>query len=279
MKGLFKRSALVIVIVLVLVGGLALALALSEQPVRPGSLSYARPALAGNYPTDLPAPSTPPRTISLPPQATVMPPPTLAPDPPETYNFSQPRDPLNDEGYSKDALKQVLSNEQIFPTPGQYPLNGLDNRYNPIAPATISFEVFQRVLLQGKSPALPEARAMYDICLREHCDPAVALAFFDHESSLGTQGVAVQTKSLGNIRCTHDPCVRTEGNGAFQAYYTWTEGIQAWAILLRDTYLAKWRLATVDQIIPRYAPGDQSIEYIKVVRRKVDNLRLFGKLR
>ncbi len=178
--------------------------------------------------------------------------------------------------FSGEALKQVLSNETLKPTPNLLPP---DFRYKPVAQASISFKVFQQVLSDGRSPALPEAASMYNVCLRENCDPAVALAFFMHESSLGTQGVATQTHSLGNIRCTAQPCFQTEGNGAFQIYPSWTRGIEAWVTLLRDTYLGKYNLATLEQIIPRYAPGDQSSPYIKAVKVMVDNLRLKGRLR
>lgn len=186
--------------------------------------------------------------------------------------------------YSTEALRQILSDD-VRPGPGKG-LNAqlssqmpFDARYNPVAAPTIPFQIFQQVLAQGNSPALPEAAAMYDVCLREHCDPALALAFFDTESSLGTRGVAVQTKSLGNIRCKNTFCVNTDGNGAFQRYSSWTEGMEAWAVLLRDTYLAKWKLATIEEIVPRYAPGEQSINYVKSVKAKVDNLRLRGRLR
>jgi hypothetical protein len=190
------------------------------------------------------------------------------------------------DDYSDDALKQILSSEALKPTPGPFsrlqvnPTLSLDFSYSPIAEPTITFQVFEQVLAEGRSPALPEAAAMYQVCLREHCDPAMALAFFSKESSLGTRGVAVQTKSLGNIRCkANAPCYNSGGNGSFQIYPSWTDGLTAWAVLLRDTYLAKWKLATVEQIIPRYAPGDQAIGYIKSVKITVDNLRLRGRLR
>ncbi|NWJ97405.1 MAG: glucosaminidase domain-containing protein [Chloroflexi bacterium] len=187
------------------------------------------------------------------------------------------------QAYSGEALQQILSGQALKPSPGSFArlqVNSLDLRYNPIAEPTITFQVFERVLAEGHSPALPEAAAMYEVCLREHCDPALALAFFDKESSLGTKGIAVETKSLGNIRCKANvPCYTTAGNGSFQVYPSWTAGLTAWAVLLRDTYLGKWKLATVEQILPRYAPGEQAIGYISAVRVKVDNLRLKGHLR
>jgi len=191
--------------------------------------------------------------------------------------------------YSDQALKQILSNELQKPgVKPQFPSSNpiannllpLDYSYNPIAAPTITFKIFEQVLAEGHSPALPEAAAMYAVCQRQYCDPALALAFFDQESSLGNRGVAVQTKSVGNIRCKPPgPCYDTENNGSFQSYASWTEGLEAWAVLLRDTYLIKWKLATPEQIIPRYAPGEQSIEYIKGVKAKVNNLRLRGRLR
>jgi hypothetical protein len=285
MKGFSKRYRLPGIVLLVLLGGAALVFIVTNPALQPGRNARRGPVTEGYYSSLVPVPTLPPDSplpkktavTQAKPVATITAPATDE-DAGGGDNESEPRDPVDLGDYSKDGLKQVLSNETLKPTPGLFLPGNVDLRYSPIAPPSISFETFKRVLEVNNSPALSEAASMYNTCLREHCDPAMALAFFNHESSLGTRGVAVYTKSMGNIRCRVDPCYQTQGNGAFQIYGSWTEGLQSWAVLLRETYLAKWNLVTVDQIIPRYAPGEQAIQYIKTVKKQVDNLRLYGRL-
>lgn len=149
--------------------------------------------------------------------------------------------------------------------------------YNPLGPATISKEVFREFIAQMGSPALPEADTMYAACIEEGCDPALALAFFEHESSGGKAGVAVYTRSIGNIRCSAGyECYQTGGNGSFRRYPSWTVGVRDWAKLLRF-YRDSWKLSTLEQIIPRYAPNadnNNEAAYIAAVKSRVDKLRL-----
>ena len=151
-------------------------------------------------------------------------------------------------------------------------------QYNPIGPPTISLETFAHFLKEKNSPAYPEAASMYQNCIKLSCDPAVALAFFNHESSMGTMGAAVANKSFGNIRCTAGwPCDNS-GGGGFKIYNTWTEGLIDWAILLKDVYAAKFQLYTLEQIIPVYAPAEdhnQPVVYINTVKSLVDQYRAY----
>ncbi len=148
--------------------------------------------------------------------------------------------------------------------------------YNPLGPVSISRSTFKQFLQELKSPALTEADAMYQVCVDEGCDPALALAFFEHESTGGNNGVAALTKSIGNIRCTTGyACYTTEGNGSFRKYETWTEGLRDWARLLK-MYKDDWKRVTLEDIIPKYAPqSDHNNEaaYISGVKKTVDNLR------
>ncbi len=148
--------------------------------------------------------------------------------------------------------------------------------YNPLGPVSISSEVFRGFLNEQNSPALTEADALYQVCVLEGCDPAVALAFFEHESQSGKDGVAAYTKSIGNIRCTdNSTCFQTEGNGSFRRYASWSDGLRDWAKLLQF-YKNDWKLITLEEIIPRYAPqADHNDEtaYIAAVKGRVDNLR------
>ncbi len=152
-------------------------------------------------------------------------------------------------------------------------------QYSPIGPPTISLATFTHFLQEKNSPAYPEAVPMYENCLKLSCDPAVALAFFNHESSMGTQGAAVANKSFGNIRCTAgSPCNYSGGNGGFKIYANWTEGLIDWAILLREVYANKFKLYTLEQIIPVYAPAadnNSPIDYINTVKSLVNQYRAY----
>ncbi len=148
--------------------------------------------------------------------------------------------------------------------------------YSPMAPPTISEAVFEAFLTELNSPARPEAGKMYRVCLEEGCDPALALAFFEHESSGGRAGIAALTRSVGNIRCSPGyDCLATSGNGSFRQYASWSEGLRDWARLLRF-YKNEWRLVSLEQIIPRYAPqadNNNEAAYIATIKLRVDNLR------
>ncbi len=148
--------------------------------------------------------------------------------------------------------------------------------YNPLGPVSISKEVFRGFLNEMGSPATPEADAMYQACVEEGCDPALAVAFFEHESSGGKSGVAAYSKSLGNIRCTDGyDCFTTEGNGSFRRYKTWTDGLRDWAKLLKF-YKDEWKRVTLEDIIPKYAPqadNNNEAAYVAAVKKRVDNLR------
>ncbi len=149
--------------------------------------------------------------------------------------------------------------------------------YNPLGPVSISRPVFQKFLQEMNSPARAEADAMYSACIQQGCDPAVMVAFFEHESNGGNNGVAAITHSIGNIRCSAGyNCYTTEGNGSFRQYESWTAGAQDWAKLLQ-MYKNDWKLISLEEIIPRYAPqADHNDEtaYIAAVKARVDDLRL-----
>jgi hypothetical protein len=130
----------------------------------------------------------------------------------------------------------------------------------------ISVHQFTRVLDKYHSPALIEADALYATCLSYKLDPAVALAFFVHESTCGTQGKARETRNWGNIRVGQG---RQEKNANGWAWYrTWNDGLADWCQLINRLYIVRWSLTTVAQMVPRYAPrsdGNAPTAYIKTV--------------
>jgi hypothetical protein len=143
---------------------------------------------------------------------------------------------------------------------------------------TISPTRIDEVLRQYHSPAVGIGQALYDLGVRYGIDPAYALAFFIHESSAGTQGVANVTKSIGNIRCTYGyECYETQGNGSFRRYSSWEAGAEDWYKLIKEVYINKWGLVTLEQIIPVYAPSadrNNPIAYIQQVAGLVESWQM-----
>jgi hypothetical protein len=187
---------------------------------------------------------------------------------------------------SERAVKILLSQNApgsnaftTLPLPAQFQ----PGQYNPLGPTSISLATFQYFLKQGDSPALSEAATMYNACIKLYCDPAVALAFFQHESSMGRAGAAAENKSFGNILgVAGSPCRAAAGNGSFKVYPSWTDGIIDWAILMRETYAINWKLFSLEQILPRYAPSSDNNDpngYINTVKKLVDKYRSFDKQR
>lgn len=121
-----------------------------------------------------------------------------------------------------------------------------------LSPPRISPARFRAVLAQHASPALSQSDALYLICTQRGIDPAIALAFFVHESQCGTRGVATRTKNWGNLR-------KGQGNQLFNqrgwAYYdSWLKSLSDWCLLITAKYIQLWKLDTVGKALPKYAP-------------------------
>jgi hypothetical protein len=137
---------------------------------------------------------------------------------------------------------------------------------------SVSIATIRRVLEQYDSPAAGDAEAIFDLGARYGLDPAVCLAFFIVESSAGTKGMAIETRSLGNIRATPG-YVNYKG---YRKYATWREGVEDWYRLIARLYVGEWGLSTVEAIVPVYAPaadGNDPDNYIRAVRRLVAEFR------
>ena len=146
--------------------------------------------------------------------------------------------------------------------------------YSVLSKPTITVAFINQVLASYHSPAAGKGQALYDDGVKYGIDPAFALAFFLHESSMGTTGVARTTLSLGNLRCIPNrPCVPTGVNGNFAQMNSWEDGFEQWYKLIRNLYVAKWGLVTVDQIIPVYAPSSDHNDvngYVGALKRSID---------
>jgi hypothetical protein len=137
---------------------------------------------------------------------------------------------------------------------------------------TISPAQINAVLARYGSPMAGQGQAIYDLGVKYGIDPAYCLAFFVHESGAGTQGEAVLTHNLGNIRAI----AGYPSLGGYRYFDTWLEGAEAWYKLISDLYIKQWKLATVDTIIPVYAPSADSNDptaYIDDVNQMVASWR------
>ncbi len=141
--------------------------------------------------------------------------------------------------------------------------------YSVIGKPTIAVDFINRVLATYNSPAAGKGQALYDLGVKYGIDPAFALAFFMHESTFGTAGMATVTLSLGNLRCIPSvPC-----NNGYAQFSSWEQGFEAWYKLIRNLYVAQWGLVTIDQIIPTYAPSSDHNNvsgYIAALKHTID---------
>jgi hypothetical protein len=137
----------------------------------------------------------------------------------------------------------------------------------------ISHESFVAILQRAGSPAAPEAAALYAIITSYGLDPAVALAFFQHESSFCLNG-ACANGDLHNWGMLRRP-VKAEraagSSGGFVRYASWEDGTSDWCELILFRYVNKG-LDTIEKAIPVYAPdSDNNVPgaYINTIRRVV----------
>jgi Mannosyl-glycoprotein endo-beta-N-acetylglucosaminidase len=144
--------------------------------------------------------------------------------------------------------------------------------YTLLGKPTLSPAFINQVLSHYSSPTAGKGRALYDEGVKYGIDPVYALAFFLHESTFGTTGVARFTLSLGNIRASQGyPQYR-----GYRRYRSWEAGFEDWYRLILRLYIRQWNLTTVDQIIPVYAPssdGNDVYTYIQAVKNAVDTWR------
>ena len=150
--------------------------------------------------------------------------------------------------------------------------------YSVVGPNSLSVAFMNSVLAYYHSPAAGKAQALWNDGVKYGLDSAYALAFFMHESSFGTTGVARVTLSLSNMRCVPEyRCYNVSSNdGGYSAFDTWEQGFEAWFKLIRNLYVAYWGRITVDQIIPKYAPSsdhNNEAEYIASLKHIIDTWR------
>lgn len=164
----------------------------------------------------------------------------------------------------------LAANALPLTKPGQLAVQG---------PPSISVAQIEAVLAEYNSPARGTGQLFYDLGIKYGIDPAIALAFFVHESGAGSNPAwagrkpdGSTTHNIGNIICT--PGWRCYGR--FRDYDSWAEGIEDWYKLISREYIQGWQRATVEEIIPKYAPAaDNNDEhaYIQAIRDMVARWR------
>ncbi|GIV97134.1 MAG: hypothetical protein KatS3mg057_1791 [Herpetosiphonaceae bacterium] len=174
-----------------------------------------------------------------------------------------------------DPNQQVAAAAQDDGTPLVATFVAQKDGLSVVGPPTISPQQIDEILRSYGSPAVGTGQAMYDFGIQYGIDPAFCLAFFIHESTAGTRGVATVTKSVGNIRTTPG----YEDYQGYRRYSSWEEGIEDWYKLIRELYVDEWGLTTVEEILPVYAPpadNNDTPAYINTVRRLVESWRRAG---
>lgn len=142
---------------------------------------------------------------------------------------------------------------------------------------TITVAQIEQVLKDYNSPAVGHGQEIYDLGVRYGINPAIALAFFIHESGAGSNPAwaghkpdGSTTKNIGNIVCTSG----YQCYGRFRDYATWGEGIEDWYKLIKELYVGEWQRKTVEDIIPKYAPASDNNDehgYVNAVKQLVQS--------
>jgi hypothetical protein len=137
----------------------------------------------------------------------------------------------------------------------------------------ISADEINRILDKKNSPARGTGNLFVRLGKEYGIDPVIALAFFRQESQFGTEGIAVHTKSMGNIKYS-SKCPGGNYRG-FCQYDSWEDSIEDWYRLVSGPVYVRSGLDTIEEIIPKYAPSSENDVnvYIDSVRSFVENPR------
>jgi hypothetical protein len=144
---------------------------------------------------------------------------------------------------------------------------------------SITAAAIDTILARYGSPAAGTGQTWIKFGQQYGIDPAYAIAFFIHESSAGTNpgwaGIkpdGTTTHNVGNIICAgYATCY-----GRFRDYPSWDEGIADWYKLISTEYVNGRGAASIEQIIPIYAPSSDNNDvprYINVVVSMVESWR------
>jgi hypothetical protein len=157
-------------------------------------------------------------------------------------------------------------------------VNVPEGQHAVLGEPTVSAQFIDSVLAHYGSPAAGTGQIWLEMGRRYGIDPAYALAFFIHESSAGTNpgwaGIKPgggTTHNVGNIICAgYSTCF-----GRFRDYDSWNAGIEDWYKLISVEYVNDRGTATIEQIIPIYAPSFENDvnNYVQTVVGLADDWR------
>lgn len=139
-------------------------------------------------------------------------------------------------------------------------------------PPRIGRAAFTQILVRAGSPAAPYGDELYAIVVAYGVDPAVALAFFQHESQFCTVGRCANAglQNWGMLRRPIRPARSLGSSEGFVRYASFQDGLRDWCELMLG-YVGRG-METVEEVIPRYAPqsdGNTPTTYIGAIRRQV----------
>lgn len=146
-------------------------------------------------------------------------------------------------------------------------------------PAVLSAAQIDSILAAAGSPAAGIGGYWIELGAAYNINPEIALAFFKHESSFGVDpnwaGIkpgGATTHNVGNLICAGYPTCY----GRFRDYPSWKEGIEGWYQLIAVEYIGGRGHATVEDVIPVYAPAFENDvqNYIERVRQQVKEWRM-----
>lgn len=146
-------------------------------------------------------------------------------------------------------------------------------------PTRLAASDIDYILVTYGSPAHSTGASWVDLGAQYGINAEIALAFFVHESSAGSNpawaGIkpdGTTTHNVGNIVCAGYPTCY----GRFRDYPSWQEGIEDWYRLIKVEYMEGRGHATVEDVIPVYAPAIENDvqNYINQVRSLVTEWRV-----
>ena len=151
--------------------------------------------------------------------------------------------------------------------------------HSVVGQPSIDAAAIDTILSKYGSPAAGTGHVWVKLGQEYGIDPAYAVAFFIHESSAGSNpGWAGNkpdgstTHNVGNIICAgYATCYNR-----FRDYASWDEGIADWYKLISNEYVSGRGAASVEQIIPIYAPSSDNNDvpgYVNVVVSMVEGWR------
>lgn len=148
---------------------------------------------------------------------------------------------------------------------------------------TISKGVWDQIVMRGAHAShAVEICSLYHIPVSMGIDPAIALAFFKHESQYGTAGVNLThgLKNWGNVRTPYNPDnsigQAITPKGPFARYPTWASGLVDWCERIINIYVNQRSLDTLEKAIPIYAPvsdGNSPYNYVRAVHSTLEGYK------